>query len=222
MSNEHFDILIVGAGLAGIGAACWLQREFPGRSVAILERRNALGGTWELFRYPGIRSDTDMYNYGYGFRLWHEPKILADGSAIRNYIADTAREYGVDRKIIYGVKVVSADWSSADQRWTVMTLHEASGEAGRYSCNFMIACTGYYDQDAGFLPTFPGEARFRGRRVHPQHWPERSGLHAGKQVVVIGKRRDGLYPRARDGRRDGAHHAVAALAFVCGIGAGFR
>lgn len=185
MNGQHFDVLIIGAGLAGIGTACQLVQECPNKSLAVLERRDTLGGTWDLFRYPGIRSDSDMFTYSYKFRPWHKPEVLADGPSIRSYIADTAREFGVDKKIHYGVKIISADWSSADQQWAVTALHEASGETRSYNCNFLISCTGYYNHDAGFLPTFPGEEQFKGQRIHPQHWPENLD-YAGKKVVVIG------------------------------------
>jgi len=185
MSDPHFDIVIVGAGLAGVGTACRIAQEFPGKSMALLERRGSLGGTWDLFRYPGIRSDSDMYSYGYALRPWQSPIVLGDGSTIRNYIADAAREFGVDGKIHCGVKIVSADWSSANQRWTLRAVNEGSGESSCYSCRFLIACTGYYDQDAGFRPSFPGEARFKGLRIHPQQWPAHLD-YAGKKVVVIG------------------------------------
>jgi cation diffusion facilitator CzcD-associated flavoprotein CzcO len=183
--NEQFDVLIIGAGLSGIGTACHLARECPDKRVGLLERRNQLGGTWDLFRYPGIRSDSDMFSFGYKFRPWNAPKVLADGPAIRQYIADTAAEFGVDKKIRYGVKVLSADWSSKHSRWTLKAVNEATGEAREYTCNFLITCTGYYNHDAGFLPRFPGVEQFKGRCIHPQHWPENLD-YSGKQVVVIG------------------------------------
>ncbi len=185
MSTRHFDVLIIGAGLSGIGTACQVTREHPGRSIAVLERRERLGGTWDLFKYPGIRSDSDMFTFGYEFRPWHDLKVLADGASIRQYIADTATDYGIDEKIHYGLKIVSANWSSAENRWTLSALHEATGETVTYTCAFLISCTGYYDYDAGFLPDFPGADRFRGQTVHPQHWPEDLD-YAGKKVVVIG------------------------------------
>lgn len=185
MKAQHFDVLIVGAGLSGIGTACHVQRAFPHKKLAILERRQQLGGTWDLFRYPGIRSDSDMFSFGYRFRPWNELKVLADGPAIRQYIADTARQFGVDQKIRYGVKILRADWSSQRRQWTLDAVDEASGEAHQYTCDFFISCTGYYDHDAGFLPSFPGEDRFEGIKLHPQHWPEDLD-YSGKRVVVIG------------------------------------
>ena len=185
MNAQHFDILIIGAGLSGIGTAAQLTAEFPHKTLAVLERRERLGGTWDLFRYPGIRSDSDMLTFGYKFRPWQELKVLADGPSIRQYIADTAVEYGVDEKIQYGLKIVGADWSTAERRWTVTAVHDATGETRHYTCGYLISCTGYYNYDAGYLPTFPGAERFTGRCVHPQHWPE--GLdYTGKKVVVIG------------------------------------
>ncbi|MBX5597388.1 NAD(P)/FAD-dependent oxidoreductase [Pseudomonas aeruginosa] len=185
MSNLHFDTLIIGAGLSGIGTACHLKQAFPGRSLAILERRDCIGGTWDLFRYPGIRSDSDMLSYGYKFRLWDSPKVLADGASIRRYIQDTARQHGLSDKIQYGVKITSANWSSQQRLWHLSALHEASGRVQSYSCKYLLCCTGYYDHDDGFLPSFPGEEDFKGIRVHPQHWPEDLD-YQGKRVVVIG------------------------------------
>jgi len=185
MNAPHFDVLIIGAGLSGIGTACQVANEHPGKSIAILERRERLGGTWDLFRYPGIRSDSDMFTFGYEFRPWHDTKVLADGASIRQYIADTAAEYGIDEKIHYGLKIVGADWSSAEARWTVTAVHEATGEATVYTCGFLISCTGYYNYDAGYLPDFPGVDRFQGECIHPQHWPDDLD-YAGKKVVVIG------------------------------------
>ncbi|MFV0496421.1 flavin-containing monooxygenase [Mycobacterium sp.] len=185
MSSQHFDVLIVGAGLSGIGTASQLTAAFPNRTLALLERRERLGGTWDLFRYPGIRSDSDMYTFGYKFRPWNELKVLADGGSIRQYIADTAAEYGVDKMIHYGLKIVGADWSSAEKRWTVKANDEATGEIRGYTCDYLISCTGYYDYDSGYLPTFSGEERFTGRFVHPQFWPDDLD-YRGKNVVVIG------------------------------------
>ena len=183
--SQNFDVLIIGAGLTGIGAACHLAMECPGKRVAILERRNAIGGTWDLFRYPGIRSDSDMFSFGFKFRPWNELKVLADGPAIRQYVTDTARQYGIDKLIQYGLKTIAADWSSEQRCWTVTALHEASGETRSYRANFLIGATGYYNYDKGFLPHFPGEERYKGQRIHPQHWPENLD-YRGKRVVVIG------------------------------------
>jgi monooxygenase len=185
MTERGFDILIIGAGLAGIGTAARIARECPGWNMALLERRETLGGTWDLFRYPGIRSDTDMYSYGYTLRPWQSPTILGNGATIREYIADTAREFGIDDKIHYSLKTVRADWSGAAQRWNLDVVHTASGETQHYSCRFLVACTGYYNQDAGFLPEFPGQEQFKGRIIHPQQWPNDLD-YVGKRVVVIG------------------------------------
>ena len=185
MTAQHFDVLIVGAGLSGIGQACQVQAALPNKTIAILERRERLGGTWDLFRYPGVRSDSDMYTFGFKFRPWQDVQVLADGASIRQYIAETAAEFGVAEKIHYGLKVVNADWSSPESRWTVTTLHQASGETRTYSCNYLISCTGYYNYDAGYLPAFPGVDQFKGRCIHPQQWPEDID-YSGKKVVVIG------------------------------------
>ncbi|MES2126290.1 MAG: NAD(P)/FAD-dependent oxidoreductase [Pseudomonadota bacterium] len=182
---EHFDVLIVGAGVSGIGMACHLRMKFPARRVAIIERRPALGGTWDLFRYPGARSDSDMFSYGYAFRPWLQPKALASADSIRRYLADTAREYGVDRQIRYGIKIVHAAWSSAAQRWSVSAVDEGSGAALAYTCNFLVGATGYFNYDEGYLPDFPDAARFKGQCIHPQFWPGQLD-YTGKRVVVIG------------------------------------
>jgi len=183
---EHeVDTLIIGAGISGIGVACHLTRESPGASYAILERRQAIGGTWDLFRYPGIRSDSDMYSFAYHFRPWHETKILADGAKIREYVQATAAEYGVDEHIRFGRKVLRASWSSETGRWTVQATDENTGEVETYTSTFLLGCTGYYNYDAGYRPDFPGEDRFTGPIVHPQHWPEDLD-YAGKRVVIIG------------------------------------
>jgi monooxygenase len=182
---EHVDVLIVGAGLSGIGAACHLQEECPGKSYAILESRHAIGGTWDLFRYPGIRSDSDMFTLGYSFRPWQEAEAIADGASIRQYIEDTAREYDVVDKIRFHHQVVSAEWSSADARWTVTARRTDTGATVQITCSWLTSCSGYYRYDEGFRPTFPGEERYAGTMVHPQHWPEDLDV-TGKWVVVIG------------------------------------
>lgn len=182
---EHLDVLIVGAGLSGIGAACHLQAECPGKSFAILESRDAIGGTWDLFRYPGIRSDSDMFTLGYSFRPWEDAKSIADGPSILKYIEDTAREHDVQGKVRFHHKVVGANFSSADARWTVDVEHPDTGERSQLSCDFFLSTSGYYRYDEGFTPDFEGRDRFQGQVIHPQHWPE--GLdYTGKKVVVIG------------------------------------
>src|SRR4051794_4674743 len=181
----HVDVLIVGAGLSGIGAACHLRAECPDKTFAILESRGAIGGTWDLFRYPGVRSDSDMFTLGYVFRPWTEEKAIAEGPAIRRYIEDTAREYGVREKIRFHHRVLAADWSAAGARWTVTAERTDTGETVRLTCSWLSVCSGYYRYDEGFRPRFEGEERFRGQIIHPQHWPEDLD-YAGKRVVVIG------------------------------------
>lgn len=185
MANLHVDVLIIGAGVSGIGTACHLQRGCPDKSFAILERRDDIGGTWDLFRYPGIRSDSDMYTFGFDFRPWKEPKILADGSSIKSYVQATADEYDVHRHINFGLKVESAEWSSADACWTVTAVREATGETETFTGSFLMGATGYYRYDEGHKPDFPDEDKFKGTIIHPQHWPEDLD-YAGKKVVVIG------------------------------------
>jgi len=185
MNSEHVDVLIVGAGLSGIGAAHQLQAECPGKTILLLEARDAIGGTWDLFRYPGIRSDSDMYTLGYRFRPWTGEKALADGPSILKYIRDTAREAGIDKKIRFHHKVVRAEWSSADRRWTVTAERSDTGERVQLTAGFVYNCSGYYRYDAGYTPDFPGMQRFAGQIIHPQRWPETLD-YTGKRVLVIG------------------------------------
>jgi cation diffusion facilitator CzcD-associated flavoprotein CzcO len=182
---EHFDVLIVGAGLSGIGAAWHLQKECPRKTYAILEGRAASGGTWDLFRYPGVRSDSDMYTLGYRFRPWKNAKAIADGPSILSYIREVASDHGIDGKIRYQHKVMRASWSTPDAQWTVEVERGPERQPARLTCNFLWMCSGYYSYDGGYLPDFPGVERFKGRLVHPQKWPEDLD-HAGKRVVVIG------------------------------------
>ena len=186
-TSEHVDVVVVGAGLSGIGAGYRLQTECPDRSYVILESREALGGTWDLFRYPGIRSDSDMFTLGFPFRPWLGEKSIADGSSILAYLKDTAREYGIDRHIRYGTKVVAADWSTAEARWT-LTLRRTDADGvseTTLTCDFLYSCAGYYNYDQAHAPEFAGASSFAGRIVHPQFWPEDLD-YDGKRVVVIG------------------------------------
>jgi cation diffusion facilitator CzcD-associated flavoprotein CzcO len=182
---EHHDVLIVGAGLSGIGAAWHLQKDCPTRSYAILEARAANGGTWDLFRYPGVRSDSDMYTLGYRFRPWKDAKAIADGPSILAYIREVASDHGIDRRIRYGHRVAAASWSTPQARWTVDIERGPERTKTRLTCNFLWMCSGYYDYAAGYLPAFAGVERFKGCLVHPQKWPEDLD-YAGKRVVVIG------------------------------------
>lgn len=185
MSSEHVDVLIVGAGISGIGAAYRLQERCPNKTFAILEGRGAIGGTWDLFRFPGIRSDSDMFTLCYPFRPWTGSQMIVDGTAIREYVQATAREYGIDRRIRFNRRVIRAEWSSSDARWTVDLERSETGEADQMTCGFLFTCTGYYRYDEGYTPEFPGIERFGGRVVHPQFWTDDVD-YAGKRVVVIG------------------------------------
>lgn len=184
MAAEHVDVLIVGAGISGIGAAWHLKTLCPQKSFAIIERRARIGGTWDLFRYPGIRSDSDMYTLGYHFRPWTKARAIADGPAILDYLEETARDHDIDRHIRYGHCATAASWSSADARWTVAITRE-DGEREQVSCNFLYMCTGYYSYDDAYRPHFEDEETFTGTIVHPQFWPAQLD-YAGKRVVVIG------------------------------------
>jgi monooxygenase len=180
---EHVDVLIIGAGLSGVGAAHHVQSAFPDRTYTILEARDTIGGTWDLFRYPGVRSDSDMNTLGYRFRPWTHAKAIADGPSILAYIRATAAEAGIDRHIRFGHKVVRAEWSGEDARWTVHAVHD--GEPVRLTAGFLYSCSGYYRYDAGHTPDLPGVERFGGTVVHPQHWPDDLD-YTGKKVVVVG------------------------------------
>lgn len=180
---EHVDVLVVGASISGISAGWHLQTRCPDRSYLILEARDAIGGTWDLFRYPGVRSDSDMHTLGFSFQPWTGEAAIADGASIRRYIEQTAREHGIDRHIRFGIRVKSADWSERDARWTV----KAVGRAGDlvFTCSFLNLCVGYYDYDAGHTPAFAGSEDFAGTVVHPQFWPDDLDMR-DKRVAVIG------------------------------------
>jgi cation diffusion facilitator CzcD-associated flavoprotein CzcO len=182
---EHLDVLIVGAGISGIGCAYYLQQHHPQRSYAILEARERIGGTWDLFRYPGIRSDSDLHTFGFEFKPWRSEYAIADGTAILDYIREAARENGIDGRIRTGHRVTAASWSSDQARWTVTVQDSASGEPSELTCHWLFAGTGYYHYDAGYTPEFPGISEYRGQLVHPQLWPEDLD-YDGKRVVVIG------------------------------------
>ena len=184
MKNEILDVLIVGAGLSGIGAAVHLTKKCPGKSFAIVEGRERLGGTWDLFRYPGIRSDSDMYTLGYNFKPWTARRAIADAPSILTYLNETVDEYGLHDKIRFNRKVVDASWSSETALWTV-SLQHGDGSISTVQCNFLHMCSGYYSYEEGHSPDFPGKAEFAGPIVHPQFWPEDLD-YAGKKVVVIG------------------------------------
>jgi len=183
--TPHFDVLIIGAGLSGIGAAYHIQNNCPDKSYAILEGRAAMGGTWDLFQYPGIRSDSDMYTLGFSFYPWKDPKAIADGPAILEYIHDTAHTFGIDQHIRYHHKIVRADWSSEDNYWTLEIASHPDLPYQRMTCHFLFTCCGYYNYDEGHTPDFPGSDSFQGRIIHPQHW-DTSLDYSGQRIVVIG------------------------------------
>jgi len=185
MDEDVLDVLIVGAGLSGIGAACRLHTELPSTTFTVLESRDASGGTWDLFRYPGVRSDSDMYTLGYDFKPWGGATALAGGAEILQYVRSTAAEFGVDRHIEYGARVTAASWSSADARWSVTVTKASTGATSSRFCRFLYLCTGYYRYDVGYTPSWPGRESFSGQIVHPQQWPADLSI-SGKRIVVIG------------------------------------
>jgi monooxygenase len=182
---EHFDVVIVGAGISGIGASCHLKMHCPSKRFVVLEGRTDIGGTWDLFQYPGVRSDSDMYTLGYGFKPWTQAKAIADGPAILSYLREVAREYGVDQHMRFGHHVVLANWSSSEARWTVDAVQGEAKTPVRFSCHFLFMGTGYYDYAQGYFPDFPGRENFTGTLVHPQFWTKDID-YADKQVIVIG------------------------------------
>jgi cation diffusion facilitator CzcD-associated flavoprotein CzcO len=183
--NNLLDVVIIGAGVSGIGMACRLKRQHPGKSFKVLERRERIGGTWDLMRYPGVRSDSDMYTFGFQFRPWRSYKTLADGTSIRNYLGDTAREFEVADHVDYGIHCTAADWDSEQQLWTITATHEPTGEKRSYQARFLVSAQGYYNHDHGYRPVFKGEDQFQGQIIHPQKWPENLD-YSGKKVVIIG------------------------------------
>lgn len=182
---EHIDVLIVGAGLSGICTAYYLQTRCPQKRYALLESRNAIGGTWDLFRYPGVRSDSDMHTLGFSFRPWQDTKVIADGPSILKYVRETAVEFGIEQRIRFNHQVRRASWSSTEALWTVEAVHGPEQEVVHFTCNFLCMCTGYYDYNQGYTPVWPGVEQFAGRIIHPQQWPDNLD-YAGKQIVVIG------------------------------------
>jgi len=185
MTSEHVDVVVVGAGLSGIGAGYHLQTMSPDRSYVILEGRESLGGTWDLFKYPGVRSDSDMHTLGFSFKPWTEAKSIADGPSILKYLKQTVSQYGIDKHIRYGQLVTKAQWSTDDAQWTVTSSNKATGATNTYTCSFLFLCSGYYSYKKGHTPEFAGRERFKGTIVHPQEWPTDLD-YAGKRVVVIG------------------------------------
>src|SRR4051794_11498262 len=185
MSPHHVDVLIVGAGLSGVGAGHHLQTHCPSKTYAIFEARGDIGGTWDLFRYPGIRSDSDMYTLGYRFKPWEDAKAIADGPSILRYVRETARENDIDSKIRFNHRVVRAEWSSDDARWTVEAQRTDTEETVQLTAGFVFMCSGYYSYDQPYEPEFEGVERFGGTVVHPQNWTE-DVEYAGKRVVVVG------------------------------------
>jgi monooxygenase len=185
MTSEHVDVVVVGAGLSGIGAGYHLQTMSPDRSYVILEGRESLGGTWDLFKYPGVRSDSDMHTLGFSFKPWTEAKSIADGPSILKYLKQTVSQFGIDKHIRYGQLVTQAQWSTDDAQWTVTSINKATGATNTYTCSFLFMCSGYYSYKKGHTPEFTGRERFKGTIVHPQEWPTDLD-YAGKRVVVIG------------------------------------
>ena len=182
---KNIDVVVVGAGLSGIGAAYHLKHSCPDRSFTILEGRDAIGGTWDLFKYPGIRSDSDMYTFGFPFHPWKNPKAIADGASILEYLDDTVDTYGLRKHIQFGKRVVASNWSTADRKWTLTIGDSRSGQSQVISCSFLFMCSGYYDYNAGYEPDFPNVEAFKGVKIHPQHWDPNLD-YANKKIVIIG------------------------------------
>ncbi len=182
---EHFDVVVIGAGISGIGAGYFLKRDCPTKSFVILEGRDNIGGTWDLFRYPGVRSDSDMHTLGYSFKPWRAEKSIADGPSILEYLNETVDENDLRRHIRFGLRATDARWSGKDARWTITTTQTATGDEHTFTCSFLYMCSGYYSYESGYTPEFPGIERFAGEVVHPQQWPADLD-YAGKNVVVIG------------------------------------
>ncbi len=181
--TEHFDVVVVGAGISGIGAGYFLGRDCPDRTFTILEGRDDIGGTWDLFRYPGIRSDSDMHTLGYSFKPWLHEKTIADGPSIMEYLRETVDEFKIKQHIRFRHLATRASWDSTQARWTITAQHD--GEPVTYTCNFLFMCSGYYSYKSGYVVEFPGQDKFAGPIIHPQQWPEDLD-YAGKRVVVIG------------------------------------
>ncbi|KUJ18945.1 monooxygenase flavin-binding family protein-like protein [Mollisia scopiformis] len=181
--SVDFDVIIIGAGISGINAGYRVQTELPGYTYTILEARDAIGGTWDLFRYPGIRSDSDLHTFGFPWRPWSKPKAIADGTSIRNYIKESAEINGIDRKILFHHKLLAADWSSQDQQWSLSV--DNHGERKKFRGRFIIMSTGYYDYNKPLKTVIPGLDNFQGTIIHPQFWPEDLD-YAGKRMVIIG------------------------------------
>jgi len=185
MADRDFDVLVIGAGISGISAAYYLQTECPNKTFAILEGRDRIGGTWDLFKYPGIRSDSDMYTLGFAFKPWTSPKAIADGPAIMKYLDETIEEYNLNDRIILNQNVQSASWSSENAKWTVEVSDRLTGQMVNYTCNFLSMCSGYYDYDKGYMPDFPNKDSYKGILIHPQQWPENLD-YTDRSIIVIG------------------------------------
>lgn len=183
--KNHFDVIVVGAGLSGIGAAYHLQKSCPDRTFAVLEGRDSIGGTWDLFKYPGIRSDSDMYTFGFPFHPWKDPKAIADGPAIMEYLNDTVETFGLRKYMQFGKRVAASNWSSEEKKWTLTVTDSKSGESQTMTCNFLFMCSGYYNYENGFEPDFPNVDAFEGIKIHPQKWDERLD-YSDKKIVIIG------------------------------------
>ncbi|MFM1876335.1 MAG: hypothetical protein RL266_2072 [Bacteroidota bacterium] len=184
-THEHFDVVVVGAGLSGIGAAYHLQHSCSDRTFAVLEGRDSIGGTWDLFKYPGIRSDSDMYTFGFPFHPWKDPKAIADGPAIMEYLNDTVETFGLRKYIRFGKRVVASSWSSDSKKWTLTVMDSKSGASYGMTCNFLFMCSGYYNYENGYKPDFPNEDTFEGIKIHPQKWDD-SLDYSDKKIVIIG------------------------------------
>lgn len=214
-TQSIYDVIVVGAGLSGIGAAYHLQTECPNKSFTVLEARSRIGGTWDLFKYPGIRSDSDMYTLGFPFNPWQNPKAIADGPAILQYINDTAQKFGIDKKIRFNHKVTDSSWSDSDKLWTLKIAGNDQLPEQMLYCKFLFMCSGYYDYEKGYTPEFSGIELYKGPIVHPQKW-DSTIEYDNKNVVIIGSGATAITLVPEMAKKSQKNNHAATISFLCG------